>query len=69
MEKKNIYTAINYPRTLPETPVFQKNHMKYCRKMNILKLNKKILSLPIGEHLKRKDIAYVSNMIKIFFNS
>ena len=69
LEKKNIYTAINYPRTLPETPLFQKNHMNYCRKMNILKLNKKILSLPIGEHLKRKDIVHVSNMIKFFFNS
>ena len=64
-----LKTAIHYPRSLPETKLFRKkHHYYYCKKMNSLKFNKKILSLPIGEHLNLKDIKTICNKIKIFFN-
>ena len=36
--------------------------------MDTVKINKQILSLPIGEHLKKKEIYYVCKNIKLFFN-
>lgn len=68
LEKEGIMTSIHYPLSLPETPVFKKQHYSYCRKMKSLKFNKQILSLPIGEHLNLKDINYVCKKIKIFFD-
>lgn len=68
LKNRGIETAIHYPRSLPETKLFRKHHYYYCKKMNSLKFNKKILSLPIGEHLNLKDIKTICNKIKIFFN-
>ena len=67
LEKNGIETAINYPKTLPETKLFKNKTIYYCKKMKIIKQNKKILSLPMGEHLKIKDIEYVSKIIKKFY--
>jgi dTDP-4-amino-4,6-dideoxygalactose transaminase len=68
LEKKGIKTNINYPKSLPELEVFKKKHYAYCKKMKVIKINKQILSLPIGEHLKIKEIQYVCKNIKLFFN-
>ena len=68
LEKEGIMTSIHYPLSLPETPVFKKQHYNYCKRMKSLKFNKQILSLPIGEHLNLKDIKYVCKKIKNFFD-
>ncbi len=65
---KGIQTGIHYPKSLPETQVFKKEHYKYCKNMKSVKYSKKILSLPIGEHLKLSDIKKISNCIQSFFN-
>ena len=68
MNKNGIETGIHYPKSLPELEVFKKKHYGYCKKMKVIKINKQILSLPIGEHLKIKEIQYVCKNIKLFFN-
>jgi dTDP-4-amino-4,6-dideoxygalactose transaminase len=68
LEKKGIKTNIHYPKSLPELKVFKKKHYGYCKHMDTIKINKQILSLPIGEHLKKKEIYYVCKNIKLFFN-
>ncbi len=67
LEEKGIKTALHYPKSLPEIDIFKKEHFKYCKDMNSIKLNKQILSLPIGEHLNFKDIKSISNVIINFF--
>ncbi len=67
LAQKGIETSIHYPKTLPELQVFKK-HFNYCKTMKAIKLNKQILSLPIGEHLQKNEIAYVCKNIKIFYN-
>ena len=69
LESKGITTSIHYPLSLPETPVFKKEHYKYCRKMKSLEFSKQILSLPIGEHLSLRDIKFICDKIKYFFNA
>ena len=68
LDNNGVSTSIHYPLSLPETPIFKKDHYKYCRKMKSIKFSKQILSLPIGEHLSLKDIKYICNKIKSFFN-
>ena len=68
LNTKGIQTGIHYPKSLPETQVFKKEHYKYCKNMKSLKFNKKILSLPIGEHLKLSDIKKICKCIQAFFN-
>jgi dTDP-4-amino-4,6-dideoxygalactose transaminase len=64
LKKRGIETLIHYPLTLPETPAFKKKYFSECKKMNIINNNKKILSLPVGEHLNLKDIKKICNRIK-----
>lgn len=68
LEKKGIQTHCHYPRTLPELPVFKKKYFNDGRKMKIFEENKKILSLPLGEHLKNVHINYISKSIKEFYD-
>ena len=68
LEKKSIQTSIHYPLSLPEIPIFRKQHFAYCKEMKSIKFNKQILSLPIGEHLSLKDIKNICNEIKSFFD-
>ena len=67
--KKKIYTGIHYPLSLPQLPVFKKKHFSYCKKMNAVKWSKRIISLPLGEHLEESDIKKVCLSIKSFFNA
>jgi dTDP-4-amino-4,6-dideoxygalactose transaminase len=67
LNKKKISTGIHYPLALPEVPLFKKKHFTYCAKMSAVKWSSRILSLPIGEHLRLKDIEYVSQEIAKFY--
>lgn len=68
LENEGISTGIHYPLSLPKIPVFKKKHYSYCRRMKSLKFSNQILSLPIGEHLSLKEIKYICNKIKFFFD-
>lgn len=68
LNKQKISTGIHYPTSLPQTPLFKSKHMFYCKKMNAVKWSKNIISLPIGEHLTKKEIIKVCLSIKYFFN-
>ena len=69
LNKNGIKTGVHYPYALPEVPLFKKKHYNYCKNMRSIKLRKHILSLPIGEHLNLKQIIYICNVIKKFFNA
>ena len=68
LERKGIQTHCHYPKTLPELPVFKKKYLNSGKKMKIFYENKKILSLPLGEHLKNNHINYISKIIKKFYD-
>ncbi len=68
LNKKNIETAIHYPKSLPQTDLFKNKHLNYCKKMLSLKYSKEIISLPIGEHLTLRQIKYICETIIKFFN-
>ena len=69
LNKKKIYTNIHYPKCLPELPIFKKKHYHYCKSMKAVLENKKILSLPIGEHLNKKQLDYTCYHIQEFFKN
>ncbi len=62
--KFKIDTMIHYPYMLNELNFFPKKKLK-----NSYNLGKKILSLPISEEHSSKEIEYVSNKIKDFFDN
>lgn len=68
LAKKGIETHCHYPKTLPELPVFKKKYLNIGKKMKIFYENKKILSLPLGEHLKKYHINYISKIIRKFYD-
>ena len=67
--KNKIYTAIHYPLSLPQLPVFKNKHKSYCRKMNAVRWSNNIISLPIGEHMNKTKLKKVCSTIKSFFNA
>tara|TARA_B100001057_G_scaffold488628_1_gene573387 strand:+ start:2226 stop:3329 length:1104 start_codon:yes stop_codon:yes gene_type:complete len=69
LEKNKVSTGIHYPFALPETPIFKKKHFLLCRKMKAVIWSKRIISLPIGEHLNYQKINKVCSIIKSFFDA
>ena len=66
LKKKGIETAIHYPKPIHKLKAF-KNKL---RKFNLPATEfaaKRILSLPIGEYLKRKEVLFIIKNIKFFF--
>lgn len=64
LEKNGIQTMIHYPYMLNELNFFNyKKKLLKCKN-----LGSKILSLPISEEHSEKEINYVANKIKQFFN-
>ncbi len=67
LKRNNINTAIHYPIPVHLQPA--------CKKFNYSKgdfkiaenQSKKILTLPINEHLSRKELKYISNKINKFY--
>ena len=62
-----IETGVHYPLSLPEQPAFA-GHLSYCRDYRAVRESKTLLSLPIGEHLRSEEIAFVTEKIKEFFS-
>jgi dTDP-4-amino-4,6-dideoxygalactose transaminase len=67
LKENHIETSIHYPSALPNVNVFRKKHLLYCKKMNAIKFNNEILSLPMGEHLNTNDINFICSKIKDFY--
>jgi dTDP-4-amino-4,6-dideoxygalactose transaminase len=67
LKENHIETSIHYPSALPNVNVFRKKHLPYCKKMNAIKFNNEILSLPMGEHLNTNDINFICSKIKDFY--
>lgn len=63
--KKNIETKIHYPKNIHQQAPFKKFYKNNLSVTN--NLNKKILSLPIQEYLKKRDIIKIASYIKEFY--
>jgi dTDP-4-amino-4,6-dideoxygalactose transaminase len=66
LKSKGIETGIHYPIALPKLKAY-----KYLNQndsgFNANKYDIQLLSLPMGEHLSKEDIATVSDAVKSFF--
>lgn len=67
LKKNKIETMIHYPYMLNELPFYKKQTNIRTLK-NSFKLGKKILSLPISEEHSEREVEYVCNIIRKFFN-
>lgn len=64
---KGIETGIHYPISLPKQKAY---HYKNKSSENLFSnlSDSTLLSLPIGEHLTKKDVDYIVDTIKIFYD-
>ena len=67
LKRNKVETNIHYPKILPEVPAFKKLYGKNSC-IEAKKNSKKILSLPIGEHLSSKQIIKISRLINKFYS-
>jgi dTDP-4-amino-4,6-dideoxygalactose transaminase len=65
--RKNIEAKIHYPINIHQQPPFKKFYKNNLNVTN--KLNNKILSLPIQEHLEQKEIIKIASSIKEFYKN
>ena len=68
LKKRGIETDIHYPIPIHRQDVYSSLSKKKLSLKNTEAQAKTILSLPIHEFLKKKEILYICNQIKIFFN-
>jgi dTDP-4-amino-4,6-dideoxygalactose transaminase len=70
LKKKGILTAIHYPNLIFEQEAYQKkfNNIRKDEFPIAQNLKKKILTLPINQYLSSKDIRYICEGIKKFYN-
>lgn len=66
LETEGIECGIHYPVSLPQQPAFI-DECCYAGNYRSLKDSQMLLSIPIGEHLEKKDILEVSEKINRFF--
>ena len=66
--ENGVETGIHYPISLPELKAYRylKKDKKDVFSNNI---NDSLLSLPIGEHITKKEVNKISNLIKKFYKS
>ena len=67
LEKKGISTSIHYPTPIHLQPAANKLNLKLGDFPNTEKQSKRILTLPINQYLKKKELLYISNMINKFY--
>jgi dTDP-4-amino-4,6-dideoxygalactose transaminase len=66
LNTKKIETKIHYPVNLHQQKPFKKYYRHNLPVTN--KFNKQILSLPIHEHITKKEIFYIIKNVKNFYN-
>jgi len=64
LREKNIETAVHYPITIPEQPLYKKLGIK-CRDgcPNAKKISREVLSIPVHPGLTQRDIDYIIQSI------
>ena len=64
LNKKNIGTSIYYPQPVPRMNFYKKKY-GYNKKMfkNAAKISDSSISLPVGPHLSKKDLIFISDNI------
>lgn len=67
LKKNNVEINVHYPKILPAVTAFKKSNQIRFNKNSYLN-SKQILSLPIGEHLFKKDIKKISYLINKFYS-
>ena len=67
LEKKNIQTAIHYPIPIHKQKAYRKMYGNITLKKTE-QFSKEILSLPINDYITNKELSYIVNTIKNFFN-
>ena len=65
--KKNIQTAIHYPVPIHLQPAAKKLGYKKGDFPKTEKQAKTILTLPVNQYLKEKEIAYISKVVNEFY--
>ena len=68
LKAKNIETKIHYPLPINKMKAFKKNKFKEKKLINTNNFSKEILSLPINQYLKKKEINFIVKCIKNFFH-
>ena len=64
---KGIQTSIHYPIPIHHQPAFKKIYKKKIYLRNTEKQAKQILTLPINQFIKGKEIKYIANLINRFY--
>ncbi len=67
LRKKNISTAIHYPIPIHLQKAFKRIYNSKIHLPKTIKQSKEILSLPINEHLTKKEIKFISESINKFY--
>ena len=67
LEKKNISTGIHYPYLIHKLKFIKKYNSTKYRLPNVEKMVKQILTLPINQYMRVKEIEYISKMIRVFY--
>ena len=68
LKEKGIETKVHYPLPVNKMKAFKKNNFKEINLRNTNKFSNEILSLPINQYLKEKEINFIVSSIKKFFN-
>ena len=68
LKKYNIHTSIHYPIPIHLQPAAKKLGYKKGDFEKVEKQSKKILTLPINQYLKEKEIRFISEKINQFYN-
>ena len=60
---KKIFLSVHYPISINKSKFYKKNHSQYnCKNADYLA--NRIISLPIGPHIKHSDVKYIVSKIK-----
>ena len=68
LKSKNISTAIHYPIPIHNQKAYKRIYNLKPNLPKTIEQSKKILSLPINEHLTENEIKYISYNINKFYN-
>ena len=65
LEKNNIGVSVNYPQPVPRMKYYKKKYL-YKKKqfLNAEAISDRSISIPLGPHLKTKDLNHIVNTLK-----
>ena len=66
LKQRGIQTGIHYPTALPKLKAYEK-HTQHREPLAACRLDSRLLSLPMGEHLTKVDVDEVVGAVRAFF--